>query len=68
LTDRAYPFFDTLTWQLRFEEPRLVMVWGDNGEHLNVCNMACEVRDFTPICAADAAKIRAAISTCEAQA
>ena len=62
LQDRTYPFIDSLTGVLRFERPRLVMTWGKNGEHLSVCDMRCEVRDFTPICAEDETKIRLAIS------
>jgi hypothetical protein len=49
LTDRTYPFIDSLTGALRFGVADLVMTWGQNGEHLNICDMKGQVRDFTPI-------------------
>lgn len=50
LSDRAYP---TVT---------LVMVWGHESEYLTPCDGNCQVTDCTPVCDADARKIRAAIA------
>lgn len=60
LSDRTYPFYDTLTNTVRFRGCDLVMVWGENGEHLSPCSPQCQVTDYTPV-VADRERVLAAI-------